>query len=96
MAVSDYMRPVPDQIAQFVPGEHGRFVSLGADGFGFSDTRAAARRFFTIDGPSIAVQALASLGRTGDVDADLARQAHEKYALDDVTAGTTGNAGGDA
>ena len=96
VAVSDYMRAVPDQIAQYVPGEHGRFVSLGTDGFGFSDTRAAARRFFKVDGPSVAVQALASLGRAGDVDADLARQAYEKYAIDDVTAGSTGNAGGDA
>jgi pyruvate dehydrogenase E1 component len=96
VAVSDYMRAVPDQVGQFVPGEHGRFVSLGADGFGFSDTRAAARRFFQIDGPSVAVQALASLGRSGEIDGDLARQAYDKYALTDVTAGTTGNAGGES
>jgi pyruvate dehydrogenase E1 component len=43
VAVSDYMKAVPDQIRQFLPNE---FASLGADGFGFSDTRAAARRFF--------------------------------------------------
>ncbi|WP_048543931.1 pyruvate dehydrogenase (acetyl-transferring), homodimeric type, partial [Nostocoides jenkinsii] len=42
IAVSDYMRAVQDQIAQWVPGD---FHSLGADGFGFSDTRAAARRY---------------------------------------------------
>jgi len=94
--VSDYMRAVPDQVAQFVPGEQGRFTSLGADGFGFSDTRAAARRFFRIDGPSVTVQALASLARSGDVDPGLALKAYEQYAIDDVTAGTTGNAGGDA
>ena len=96
VAVSDYMRAVPDQVAQFVPGEQGRFTSLGADGFGFSDTRAAARRFFRIDGPSVTVQALASLARSGDVDPGLALKAYEQYAIDDVTAGTTGNAGGDA
>ncbi|MGL3808157.1 transketolase-like TK C-terminal-containing protein, partial [Paeniglutamicibacter sp. R2-26] len=39
VAVTDYMSMVPDQIRQFVPNE---FATLGADGFGFSDTRAAA------------------------------------------------------
>ena len=53
LAVSDYMRAVQDQIRPWVPSP---YVSLGADGFGFSDTRAAARRFFHIDGPSIAVR----------------------------------------
>src|SRR5262249_22264057 len=46
VAVSDFMRAVPDQIASWVPGD---FSSLGTDGFGFSDTRAAARRFFHVD-----------------------------------------------
>src|SRR5690606_26562833 len=50
VAVSDYMRAVPDQIAQWVPT---RWQSLGADGFGFADTRAAARRYFQIDTESI-------------------------------------------
>src|SRR5690606_24621078 len=45
IAVSDYMRAVPDQIARWVPT---RWQSLGADGFGFADTRAAARRHFQI------------------------------------------------
>ena len=44
------MKAVPDQIRQFLPNE---FASLGADGFGFSDTRAAARRFFKNDIHSI-------------------------------------------
>ena len=55
VAVSDYMRAVPDQVRQYVPNE---FVSLGADGFGLSDTRPAVRRHFKIDGPSVAYQAL--------------------------------------
>ena len=50
MAVSDWMRSVPDQIARWVPGT---YQSLGADGFGFADTRGAARRFFHIDAQSI-------------------------------------------
>ncbi len=93
LAVSDYMRAVQDQIAQYVPGE---FMSLGADGFGFSDTRPAARRFFHIDGPSLAVRTLQMLARSGAVPAEQAVQAAEKYRLDDVTAGTSGNAGGES
>ncbi len=93
LATSDYMRAVPDQIAQWVPGD---FVSLGADGFGFADTRAAARRFFHIDGPSLAVRTLQVLARRGEVEAAMAREAAEKYNLLDVTAGASGTEGGDA
>ncbi|MDF8263420.1 pyruvate dehydrogenase (acetyl-transferring), homodimeric type [Luteipulveratus flavus] len=93
VATSDSMRAVQDQIAQWVPQE---FASLGADGFGFSDTRAAARRAFHIDGPSMAVRALQLLADRGEMPADAARQAAEKYKLLDVTAGTSGNAGGES
>ncbi len=93
LATSDYMRAVPDQIAQWVPGD---FVSLGADGFGFADTRAAARRFFHIDGPSLAVRTLQVLARRGEVGQSLGREAAEKYNLLDVTAGASGTEGGDA
>jgi pyruvate dehydrogenase E1 component len=55
VAVSDFMHAVQDQIRPWVPQ---RFATLGADGFGFSDTRAAARRHFKIDGPSIVVRTL--------------------------------------
>ena len=47
VAVSDWMRAVPDQIARWVPS--APYTSLGTDGFGCSDTRAAARRFFHVD-----------------------------------------------
>lgn len=93
VAVSDFMHAVPDQIRRFVPGD---FYTLGADGYGFSDTRAAARRYFKIDGPSIVVRALEALARQGRIDPDLARQAIEKYSLHDVNAGTTGVAGGES
>jgi pyruvate dehydrogenase E1 component len=93
VAVSDYMRQVVDQIAQWVPGD---FASLGTDGFGFSDTRQAARRFFAVDGPSITVRTLAQLAKRGEIGADLVAQAAAKYRLDDVTAGSTGSSGGDA
>ncbi|GAA1674300.1 pyruvate dehydrogenase (acetyl-transferring), homodimeric type [Microbacterium lacus] len=93
VAVSDYMHAVQDQIRPWV--QHN-FATLGADGFGFSDTRAAARRFFKIDGPSVVVRTLQSLAEEGSVDRSLAAQAIEKYRLHDVTAGTSGNAGGES
>ncbi|MBO0979172.1 pyruvate dehydrogenase (acetyl-transferring), homodimeric type [Microbacterium sp. SD291] len=93
VAVSDFMHAVQDQIRPWVPN---RFATLGADDFGFSDTRAAARRFFKIDGPSIVVRTLQSLAEDGVVDRSLAAQAIEKYRLHDVNAGTSGNAGGES
>jgi pyruvate dehydrogenase E1 component len=93
IAVSDYMRGVQDQIQNWVPQP---FASLGADGFGFSDTRAAARRFFGIDGPSIAVRTLQQLADAGEVDPEWPARATELYRLDDVTAGKSGAVGGDS
>ncbi len=92
IAVSDFMHAVPDQIRQFVPGDYS---TLGADNFGFSDTRAAARRFFKIDGPSMVVRALEALVKRGELDASVPAQAIEKYRLHDVTAGTSGSLGGE-
>ena len=93
VAVSDYMKQVQDQIRPWIPEE---FSALGTDGFGFSDTRAAARRYFHVDGPSMAVRALQMLADRGWVAEDVPGKAAEKYRLLDVSAGTSGNAGGDA
>jgi pyruvate dehydrogenase E1 component len=93
LGVSDFMHAVPDMIRQFVPET---YVTLGADDFGFSDTRAAARRFFKIDGPSIVVRLLEELAARGEVDANAPAQAIEKYSLHDVNAGTSGSAGGES
>jgi pyruvate dehydrogenase E1 component len=93
VAVSDYMHAVPDQIRQFVPGD---YATLGADDFGFSDTRPAARRFFKIDGPSVVVRVLEQLAARGEVDQNAPSWAIEKYRLYDVTAGTSGSAGGES
>ncbi len=79
VAVSDWIKAVPDQIARWVPG---KYTSLGTDGWGFSDTRPAARRFFHVDGPSIALAVLWELARSGQVPADLPAQAIKKYKLD--------------
>jgi pyruvate dehydrogenase E1 component len=93
VAVSDFAHSIPDQIRQFVPGD---YATLGADDFGFSDTRAAARRFFKIDGPSLVVRTLQSLANRGVVERSVVAQAIEKYQIHDVAAGTTGSAGGES
>ncbi|GAB3700144.1 pyruvate dehydrogenase (acetyl-transferring), homodimeric type [Saccharopolyspora tripterygii] len=83
VAVSDWMRAVPDLIRPWVPGE---MVSLGADGFGFSDTRPAARRVFLVDAESTVVATLAALARAGQVDQATVVDAARKYRIDDVQA----------
>jgi pyruvate dehydrogenase E1 component len=93
LGVSDYMHAVPDQIRAWVPGD---YATLGADGFGFSDTRPAARREFKIDGPSIAVRALQQLVERGELDHSVLQKAIDRYQLHDVRAGTSGTAGGEA
>jgi len=65
VAATDYVRTVPDQIRQWVPG---RYVTLGTDGFGRSDSRAALRRHFEVDRNYIAVAALKALADEGQVD----------------------------
>jgi pyruvate dehydrogenase E1 component len=78
VAVSDWIRAVPDQIARWVPAP---FNSLGTDGYGFSDTRAAARRFFHVDAESITLAVLSQLARLGEVKPEALSQAIEKYNL---------------
>ena len=60
VVASDYVRAVPELIRAFLPPGR-RYVTLGTDGFGRSDTRAALRRFFEVDAEAIAVAALRSL-----------------------------------
>ncbi|MGX1884191.1 pyruvate dehydrogenase (acetyl-transferring), homodimeric type [Streptomyces sp. NPDC055287] len=78
LAVSDWMRQVPDQISQWVEQDYS---SLGTDGFGLSDTREAARRHFGVDAQSIVVAALAQLARRGEVPASAVKEARERYGL---------------
>lgn len=93
VATTDYDHLVADQVREWIPG---RYATLGADGFGFSDTRAAARRHFKIDGPSVVVRVLQQLAREGKVAPEAPAQAIERYRLHDVNAGTSGNTGGDS
>jgi pyruvate dehydrogenase E1 component len=83
VAVSDWMRAVPDQIRQWVPA---RFTTLGTDGFGLSDTRPAARRHFAVDAESITVAALETLAAQGELDGAVAVEAAAKYRIDDPQA----------
>src|SRR3954462_13428380 len=83
VAVSDWMRAVPDLIAPYAP--HG-MRSLGTDGFGLSDTRPALRRHFHVDAESIVVRTLASLADWNMLDRSVVGQAVEKYQIRDVQA----------
>jgi pyruvate dehydrogenase E1 component len=78
VAVSDWMRAVPDQIAPWVPND---WASLGTDGYGRSDTRPALRRSFQVDAESIVVATLRELARRGEVKAETPQKAIEQYAL---------------
>jgi pyruvate dehydrogenase E1 component len=60
IAATDYVRAVPESVRAFVP-EGRRYTTLGTDGFGRSDTRAALRRFFAVDADSIAQAAVKAL-----------------------------------
>jgi pyruvate dehydrogenase E1 component len=73
IAVSDYMKIVPDQIAKWVPGG---LTTLGTDGFGRSETRGALRRFFEIDAESVVVATLRQ------IDPKLAAQAIKDLNID--------------
>lgn len=83
VAVSDWMRAVPDLIRPYVPKD---MITLGTDGFGFSDTRPAARRHFLVDAESITVAALSALARQGEVERSTVAEAARRYRIDDVQA----------
>jgi pyruvate dehydrogenase E1 component len=85
IAVSDWMRAVPEQIRPWIPGT---YITLGTDGFGFSDTRPAARRYFNTDAESIVVAVLEGLARDANIDPSTPIDAARKYQIDDVTAAT--------
>ncbi len=79
VAVSDYMKMVPDQIAPWVPGG---LVSLGTDGFGRSDTRANLRRFFEVDAELITIATLYALYQKGSLPAQSVDDAIKRLGVD--------------
>ena len=83
VAVSDWMRAVPEQIRPWVPNS---YLTLGTDGFGFSDTRPAARRYFNTDAESVVVATIEVLASDGDIDPSVAVAAAREYRIDDVLA----------
>ncbi|WP_460853741.1 pyruvate dehydrogenase (acetyl-transferring), homodimeric type [Nocardioides montaniterrae] len=83
VAVSDFMSAVPLQIARWVPAD---YRVLGTDGFGFADTRAAARRFFHVDAESVVVQALQALADSGEIAPERVKEAADRYRIGDPTA----------
>jgi pyruvate dehydrogenase E1 component len=62
IAATDYVRAVPESIRAYMP-EHRRYLTLGTDGFGRSDTRQELRSFFRVDAASIVKAALFALGK---------------------------------
>jgi pyruvate dehydrogenase E1 component len=79
IAATDYMRTFSDQIRPWVPG---RYVTLGTDGFGRSDTRARLRQFFGVSRHDVAVAALKALADEGAVPASKVAEAIRKYEID--------------
>lgn len=76
VAATDYVRALPESIRGYVPR---RYVTLGTDGFGRSDTRQALRTFFEVDRASIAIAALKALADDGAIEASVAHAARERY-----------------
>ncbi|MBX9656573.1 pyruvate dehydrogenase (acetyl-transferring), homodimeric type [bacterium] len=79
IAVSDYMRLVPDQISRWIPGG---LVTLGTDGFGRSESRQMLRRHFEIDAEHTAFMTLGELHRRGEIDANTLIEARKTLAID--------------
>ena len=93
IATSDYDHAVPDLVRPWVPGS---YHVLGADGFGFSDTRAAARRHYLIDADSVVVKALQALADDGMLSRSVLQHAVDRYDLSNVNAGRSGAQGGES
>ena len=82
VAVTDFMRLVPDQVSRWSPR---RWAALGTDGFGRSDTRETLRRFFETDAAHIVVAVLAELAEEGAVERDVVAKAISRYDIDPET-----------
>jgi len=79
VAVSDYMKAVPDQVGRWIPRN---YVTLGTDGFGRSDTREALRRFFEVDTGHVVVGVLSGLAADGVIDPHVVNDAIARYEID--------------
>jgi pyruvate dehydrogenase E1 component len=81
VAATDYMRSYSDQIRAFVPSTN-KYVTLGTDGYGRSDTRAQLRHFFEVDAKYIVISTLKALADEGKVDASVVAKAIKDFNID--------------
>jgi pyruvate dehydrogenase E1 component len=79
VAITDYMRSVPDQVSRFIERPYN---SLGTDGFGRSDARAALREHFEVDTPHLVVAVLGELARSGQLAPSVVESAITELGLD--------------
>jgi pyruvate dehydrogenase E1 component len=79
IASTDYMKSFAEQIAGFVPN---KFVALGTDGYGRSDSREALRSFFEVDRYYVVLATLKALADEGKLPASKAAEAIKKYKID--------------
>ena len=79
VAVTDFMTLVPDQVSRWIPGE---LTTLGADGFGRSDSREALRKFFETDTGNIVVASLGAMVKTGKISPSVVADAIKTYEID--------------
>jgi pyruvate dehydrogenase E1 component len=78
IAATDYIHLYTEQVRSFMPR---RYVTLGTDGFGRSDTREALRKFFEVDAANIVITALKALADEGTIAASVVSQAIKKYDI---------------
>ena len=78
VAASDYVKALPGSIDRWLPRP---LATLGTDGFGRSDNRAALRDFFEVDSRYVVVATLAALAREGRIDASIVEQAIKTHGI---------------
>ena len=79
ISATDYIKNYSNQIREFVPT---RFITLGTDGYGRSDTREALRKHFEVDRYYIVVAALQGLAEDGAIDIQMVNKAITQFNLD--------------
>jgi pyruvate dehydrogenase E1 component len=79
VAITDYMRSVPDQVARFVDRP---YLSLGTDGFGRSDARDALRSYFEVDSANLVVAVLQQLALGGQLKASVVAEAIAEFGIE--------------
>jgi pyruvate dehydrogenase E1 component len=79
VAITDYVRAVPDQVARFIDRP---YTSLGTDGFGRSDARDALRSHFEVDTAHLVIAVLSQLARSGQVQASVVTAALSELGVD--------------